>query len=1086
VVYVATDDCGNTGICQFNLHVWDSTPPLAVCDTAITVYMGPSGSAILAAGVLDNGSSDACNALTFKAHRNIPTPCQANDQFYDELHFCCADIGDTVSVTLRVYDVLTPAGNVAPNVGAGHFSECMVPVRILDTLPPGCVAPPAVTVNCENFDAALPYGTPNMITCSVDSTVTNDNYALFDTSCTRGTIVRTFKTFRDGLPGNSCSQTITVNYKQDYFIKFPNDVIVTSCSGSGLYGEPEYFGLNCENMQATFEDNVFNVVPDACYKIERTWTIVNLCTFNAGLAVQDVPNPQPSLINNAPENLIGPIVSAQNTVGAWAPSLVKINPTDPLTTNFSAFWSLNSNGYTYKQIIKVIDTQDPVADNCSAALVTVQDQSVNHTQLWNETYWYDDATASNNLAESAIDSLSFTATDACSGPGISIRYLLYLDLDGDGIQETVVNSANLPGLNNVYFGNAQNVNFSGGIPRAFDERTVPANQKYAFGLQTTTSGNKKTARIAWNTQATPNVYVPAQLPYGSHKIKWYVDDACGNELICTVNFIIRDGKDPDISCKDTTVMEIPGTQGVSIQTADVLEAVSDNATPLGKIKLGLRKGTGGTGFPYDGNGNPVGEISFSCADTGLQTIQLWALDLAGNTSFCAMVLHLTDVDSSCTALLPALYTGRIQTESLQGVNNVKVALNITHPSFAPSTFLTLTDSQGNYTHNAQTPSGAQYVLRPKLNADPLNGVTTLDLVAMSKHILAIEPLNSPYKIIAADINKNNSVTTIDIVEARKLILGINDSFPQNDSWRFIDKAFVFPNPMNPFQAPFPETIGDSNQTMASMLDFVGVKVGDMNESADPGIMSNQNPDDRNQAVFLFDVEKVGAAFAESSGALTAFAESSGVEAGETFTAHFRATETVLGYQFTLNFKELELLDVVPGPNMSAQNFGIFPGLPGREAEGVLTTSYDAPLLTPSLPAEFSLTFRAAGPGRLSDLLHISSRITKAEAYRSDAAAADVALRFDGGKIVRAGLYLHQNKPNPFHDKTTIGFYLPQASRATLRIYDGTGRILFTHTADYPAGEHFMALDDATIGASGVLYYKLETGEESAVRKMVKQ
>ena len=35
---------------------------------------------------------------------------------------------------------------------------------------------------------------------------------------------------------------------------------------------------------------------------------------------------------------------------------------------------------------------------------------------------------------------------------------------------------------------------------------------------------------------------------------------------------------------------------------------------------------------------------------------------------------------------------------------------------------------------------------------PLNGVSTLDIIEIQKHILGIERLNSAYKIIAADVS----------------------------------------------------------------------------------------------------------------------------------------------------------------------------------------------------------------------------------------------------------------------------------------------------------------------------------------------
>jgi len=128
------------------------------------------------------------------------------------------------------------------------------------------------------------------------------------------------------------------------------------------------------------------------------------------------------------------------------------------------------------------------------------------------------------------------------------------------------------------------------------------------------------------------------------------------------------------------------------------------------------------------------------------------------------------------------------------------------------------------------PNQPQWVY-PAKDDNPLNGVTTYDLVLISKHILVIEPLDSPYKIIAADANKSGHVSSIDIVELRKLILGIYVDLPNNDSYRFIDKSFQFPNPANPFQTTFPEWVQVTIPPLGTIAAFKGVKIGDVNNTA---------------------------------------------------------------------------------------------------------------------------------------------------------------------------------------------------------------------------------------------------------------
>lgn len=53
-------------------------------------------------------------------------------------------------------------------------------------------------------------------------------------------------------------------------------------------------------------------------------------------------------------------------------------------------------------------------------------------------------------------------------------------------------------------------------------------------------------------------------------------------------------------------------------------------------------------------------------------------------------------------------------------------------------------------------AGYTYDITPSRNNDPSNGVTTYDLTLVSKHILGITPLDTPYKIIPAPFLSDES------------------------------------------------------------------------------------------------------------------------------------------------------------------------------------------------------------------------------------------------------------------------------------------------------------------------------------------
>ncbi|MFN0215815.1 MAG: hypothetical protein ACKVT2_16270, partial [Saprospiraceae bacterium] len=144
----------------------------------------------------------------------------------------------------------------------------------------------------------------------------------------------------------------------------------------------------------------------------------------------------------------------------------------------------------------------------------------------------------------------------------------------------------------------------------------------------------------------------------------------------------------------------------------------------------------------------------------------------------------------------------------------------------------LTDSLGNFEF-VNVPVGGNYSIKPIHDHNDLNGVTTYDLVLISKHILGIEALNSPWKMVAADANQSGSITTFDIVETRKVILGINPNFPANTSWRFLPAYTIFGDPANPFMGGLPpDNISINNlQANYSGASFKGIKVADVNNTA---------------------------------------------------------------------------------------------------------------------------------------------------------------------------------------------------------------------------------------------------------------
>lgn len=224
-------------------------------------------------------------------------------------------------------------------------------------------------------------------------------------------------------------------------------------------------------------------------------------------------------------------------------------------------------------------------------------------------------------------------------------------------------------------------------------------------------------------------------------------------------------------------------------------------------------------------------LTFSCEDYDadaagvylLVAVDLWIGSVLVQS--CEAVVQLVDSAGICIPHeATAVITGILNTENGLRVGNVLVV--------GLGTLLTtvVTDSTGRYTHSAYL--SAQVQITPQSPTDYLNGVTTADLVRIQRHILSVDPLPTPYLMIAADANSSNSISLQDVIWLRRLILGVIQELPFQKSWRFIPASYQFPEPDNPWYEPFPESVSvNTNTGTYFQQHFRAVKLGDVNFSA---------------------------------------------------------------------------------------------------------------------------------------------------------------------------------------------------------------------------------------------------------------
>jgi hypothetical protein len=485
--------------------------------------------------------------------------------------------------------------------------------------------------------------------------------------------------------------------------------------------------------------------------------------------------------------------------------------------------------------------------NCTTTTQEVCDLSDNDFLLWNTPNFWDNRVGSHDLAEAEAD-LSILVQNTCPANLVQYRYQLFLDLDGDGVMETVIDSKTPPPAGKVYINNAfDHVHplYNGGSLTAFDFRSVPLSQKYAFSVQVVASGpNLHTAKVMWKSGSG---FALPQLPYGTHRIKWYVEDAAGHKVTCQHLFQVRDCKKPVIICNNTISAGFGPDTIATVNATSFYPFLKDNYVPSAQLKLGISPLSVDT-FPVDQNGNPVTSMNFTCADLGLQTVRLWVKDFDGNVASCQAKVQIpsgppcTSGNGSFKVCMQVFCNGLpddFGNFEISGSGN-----GIPTFTFTMQPPMSGGCAQLSGSLPFAIPNSINSILTPVKDDSPLNGVTTADAARIQAHIDGSLPFTEPWQWIAADINKDGKITQFDVDELNKLIDGTYTTLPNNTSWRFVRADYVFPP--DPLSQPFPEFLNGpfSFPNIDTSFTFYGIKIGDLNCTYLP--LQGDHPSDRSE------------------------------------------------------------------------------------------------------------------------------------------------------------------------------------------------------------------------------------------------
>lgn len=933
---------------------------------------------------------------------------------------------------------------------------------------PCCSIPHDVVTSCDDLPAGFDphnwnlledlFGQPNgYYHCDNQNWHELDPEIYLD-NCGVGTINRRFKAYYQssgwGDPTEvHCEQTITITPSHEYVVRFPPDA-VANCE------EPEaediqFDELSCDLLAISTQDLRFQTGSEACYKILRTYRVINWCEYDGHSDpiiikrdedCDDVPGDEAVWVIRRPDNKI--YIDRTSNENDYYPSAAEQDISCG-HMGIKGFWRkiwltpsssyYNSQGfYQYTQHLKVMDNIPPVVD------VTDPDPFCSYSEDQGEGC-------------PGLVNFSFSVSDECSGTA-SVKVFL----------------------------------FENNIPVPFTAANNIADEVL--------SGNY------------PDFTISQYLPLGNHTYEIHVKDGCGTSSAVRVPVEVVDCDPPSIVCihgLSTSLMPLEANTDI-----DGDGDIDPGAMEIWAVDFVVDQYGDDCSGPISYSINRVGEtanidstgIVFTCDDGNEVEVEIYVWDSAYNPyqeqpdgsvggpnyDLCRTYIRLNtndlcgEVDDDAASEEEeeeeevtdgeeedevveedppygmARLAGMVYTPEGERLMDTEVRLSglmrdtVVIDTIVMDTMMMdtlITDTLGAYGYY-QAQMGGTYVLTPFRDGHDLHGVNASDMARLNDHLLGRTPFTSPFQFIAADLNSSGTVDSEDLTILLKIMLGITTSLEESPSWRFVDAAYEYPATDNPWLEGLPESIQiDSILENHDSLAFYGIKVGDLDYSlnlSDDGA----NIDERHQ----------GPAF-------SLVATSRNLQLQESF--HLDLTGEglpIVGGQLNFTY-DTDLLEIGTLPSQW-NDFVVI-----DEEAGSIRIA----LLVDTDELQLSIPFRSKYEGDLSRSFALDlnrPNVVVDDQYHT----YPVALSFEARAAT--DWLLRPNYPNPFRQFTTFELNLAKESRVTLEVFNLSGQRLLEQNNTLPKGFNQLRVEAKEVDQEGILWYRISVDGEARTGKMI--
>jgi uncharacterized protein (TIGR02145 family) len=460
-------------------------------------------------------------------------------------------------------------------------------------------------------------------------------------------------------------------------------------------------------------------------------------------------------------------------------------------------------------------------------------------------------------------------------------------------------------------------------------------------------------------------------------------------------------------------------------------------------------------FNVTGQNLEGGTYNWTGPNSFFSTLQNPTLTAAANTSGQYRMIYTSTCrrdTQTVSVTVNAGISGRIVSPLSQPISRVNLLRN---------NVPTLVSGSYNIAVNPASP----LVLKAAKNNDvsKINGVSVLDVVLIQNHILRRILLNSPYKIIAGDVNRSGTLTSFDLVYIQRLILGLDTTFPGNSLWAFADSSYTFPNPANPF--PYKDSFSYTSanlQSNRSNQTFIGMKLGDVNY--DWNYLQLRPVPSEDVTLYHDDVQPEGNTIR--------------------IPIKVKNLKDLLGMQFTLKYNSAVLRFSAIENNRLNLKYGNT-----RSGQGLLSFIWSDER---NLPASLSddavlmeMVFEKTGEFS-KEAIQLVNTIATVEAWDKNYRKHNIIK--GRGRIlnnIKPGTPGWTVSPNPTTGQVVVNLTLQKAQRVELLLTTADGRVLKTWKQNFAAGTSAWPLDLKSGGYLPAGMYWMKIPEvDGVVRKIV--